>query len=142
MVRFRTFRNIKVVCIEILDELKQVTCRFDLSEFESVIRIRNSDFSLKKTRNILLTTTADCERRFSDINNNWFKNSFKTLTWYSIFISINDTQITDFNPRPYVKVWLGEHRLADSRLFDKGRQKIYQKGRNKYQKQFFINKFK
>lgn len=51
------------------DEVKRVTRRFGLSEFESIIdfRTRNAYSSLIKTLNILPTTTADCERGFFDM---------------------------------------------------------------------------
>jgi hypothetical protein len=51
------------------DEIKIVSQKLGLSEFESVVdfRLRNAS-SFMKALTILPTSTADCERGFSDMN--------------------------------------------------------------------------
>jgi hypothetical protein len=52
------------------DEVKIVSWKLGLSEFESVVdfRLRNASSSFMKALTILPTSTADCERGFSDMN--------------------------------------------------------------------------
>lgn len=52
------------------DEVKRVLRTLGFSEFESVVetRSRNVFSSFIKSLNILPTSSADCERGFSDIN--------------------------------------------------------------------------
>ncbi|KAE9521889.1 hypothetical protein AGLY_017696 [Aphis glycines] len=54
------------------DEVKRVSRKLGYSEFESVVdfRSRNASSSFMKALNILPTSTADCERGFSDTNVN------------------------------------------------------------------------
>lgn len=93
--------------------------RFGLSEFESLVnfRSRNASSDLIKTQNILPTTTSECERGFSDMNLT-ITDLRTRLTIENVsdlmFISINGSPVEDFNPRPYVKIWLRNHRSADS----------------------------
>ncbi|XP_050443891.1 uncharacterized protein LOC126847627 [Adelges cooleyi] len=124
------------------DEVKRVACRFGLSEFESVIdfRTRNAYSSLIKTLNILPTTTADCERGFSDMNLT-ITDLRTRLTIENVsdlmFIFINGPPIADFNPRPYVKVWLREHRSAVSALRGKRSEEINRPARQRVPKTIF-----
>jgi hypothetical protein len=52
------------------DEVKIVSRKLGLSEFESAVdfRLRNALSSFMKALIILPTSTADCERGFSDMN--------------------------------------------------------------------------
>lgn len=52
------------------EEVKRVSRRFGLSEFEILVnfRSRNASSDLIKTLNILPTTTSECERGISDMN--------------------------------------------------------------------------
>ncbi|XP_025411912.1 uncharacterized protein LOC112684554 [Sipha flava] len=94
-----------------------------------------------KSVTILPTSTADCERGFSDMNMTItdLRTSLNIENVSDlIFISTNGPSVADFNPRPYVKIWLKDHRSAVTALRDKERQESNDE--NKLQKMFFTNK--
>ncbi|XP_060859875.1 uncharacterized protein LOC132937054, partial [Metopolophium dirhodum] len=99
------------------------------SEFESVVdfRSRNVFSSCMKALNILPTSTADCERGFSDMNLT-ITDLRTRLNIENVsdlmFISINGPSVADFNPRPYIKIWLRDHRSAVSTPRGKERKEI------------------
>lgn len=96
------------------EEVKKVSRKLGLSEFESIVdfRSRNASSDFIKTLNILPTTISDCERGFSDMNLT-ITDLRTRLTIENVsdlmFISINSPTVEDFNPRPYVKIWLQDH---------------------------------
>ena len=111
------------------EEVKRVSRRFELSEFESLVnfRTRNASSDLIKTLNILPTTTSECERGFFDMNLTLTDlRTHLTIENVSdlIFISINDPPVEEFNPQPYVKIWLRDHRSANSAPRGKEKKKI------------------
>lgn len=129
------------------NEVKRVACRFGLPEFESIVdfRSRNASSTLLRILNILPTTTADCERGFSDMNLT-ITDLRARLTIENVsdlmFISINGPPVADFNPRPYVKIWLQDHRSASSA--PRGKVTEHQKADKEddaSRKTFFINIF-
>lgn len=94
--------------------------------------------------NILPTTTSDCERGFSDMN--LTITDLRTRLAIEnvsdlMFISINGPSVENFNPQPYVKVWLREHRSAESASRGKKRNDTDDK-EDQLRKQFFVNIFK
>lgn len=121
--------------------------RFGLSEFESLVsfRSRNASSDLIKTLNILLTTTSECERGFSDMNIT-ITDLRTRLTIENVsdlmFISINGPTVEDFNPQPYVKIWLQHHRSADSAPRGKAKKKKTLDKEDELIKQFLVNLFK
>ncbi|XP_060871359.1 E3 SUMO-protein ligase KIAA1586-like [Metopolophium dirhodum] len=126
------------------DEVKRVSRTLGFSEFESVVdfRSRNVFSSFMKALNILPTSTADCERGFSDMNLT-ITDLRTRLNIENVsdlmFISINGPSVADFNPRPYIKIWLRDHRSAVSTPRGKERKEIDDE--NKMQKLFFNNLF-
>jgi hypothetical protein len=56
-----------------------------------------------------------------------------------MFISTNGPLVADFNPRPYVKIWLKNHRSAV--LAPRGKERQESNDENKLQKMFFTNVF-
>jgi hypothetical protein len=88
------------------NEVKRVSRKLGLSEFESVL-----DF----------------------YSINAFSSFMKVLNL--MFISINGPSVADFNPRPYVKIWLKDHRSAVSDL--RGKERKESNDQNKWQKMFF-----
>lgn len=58
-----------------------------------------------------------------------------------MFISINGPPVEDFNPRPYVKIWLRNHRSAESAARGKEQKKNIDE-EDELRKQFFVNLFK
>ncbi|KAL4122948.1 hypothetical protein QTP88_015189 [Uroleucon formosanum] len=126
------------------DEVKRVSRTLGFSEFESVVdfRSRNVFSSFMKALNILPTSTADCERGFSDMNLTItdLRTSLNIENVSGLmFISINGPSVADFNPRPYIKIWLRDHRSAVSTPRGKERKEIDDE--NKMQKLFFNNLF-
>ncbi|XP_060842821.1 E3 SUMO-protein ligase KIAA1586-like [Rhopalosiphum padi] len=124
------------------DEVKRVSRTLGFSKFESVVdfRSRNVFSSFMKALNILPTSTADCERGFSDMNLTItdLRTSLNIENVSDLmFISINGPSIADFNPRPYIKIWLRDHRSAVSTPRGKERKEIDDE--NKMQKLFFNN---
>jgi hypothetical protein len=59
-----------------------------------------------------------------------------------MFISINGPPVEDFNPRPYVKIWLRNHRSADSVPRGKEQKKKTIDEEDELRQQFFVNLFK
>ncbi|KAL4104267.1 hypothetical protein QTP88_019576 [Uroleucon formosanum] len=101
------------------DEVKRVSRTLGFSELESVVdfRSRNVFSSFMKALNILPASTADCERGFSDMNLTItdLRTSLNIENVSDLmFISINGPSVADFNPRPYIKIWLRDHRSAVS----------------------------
>lgn len=126
------------------DEDKRVSRKLSLSEFESVVdfRSRNASSSFMKALNILPTSTADCERGFSDMNLTItdLRTSLNIENVSDLmFISINGPSVVDFNPLPYVKIWLKDHRSAVSA--PRGKERQESNDENKLQKMFFTNVF-
>jgi hypothetical protein len=126
------------------DEVKIVSRKLGVSKFESVVdfRLRNALSSFMKALTVLPTSTADCERGFSDMNLTItdLRTSLNIENVSDLmFISTNSPSVADFNPRPYVKIWLKDHRLAVSALQGKERQESNDE--NKLQKMFFTNVF-
>ncbi|XP_025198296.1 E3 SUMO-protein ligase KIAA1586-like, partial [Melanaphis sacchari] len=124
------------------DEVKRVSRTLGFSEFESVVdfRSRNVFSSFMKALNILPTSTADCEQGFSDMNLTItdLRTSLNIENVSDLmFISINGPSVADFNPRPYIKIWLRDHRSAVSTPRGKERKEIDDE--NKMQKLFFNN---
>lgn len=95
-----------------------------------------------KALNILPTSTADCERGFSDMNLTItdLRTSLNIENVSDLmFISINGPSVADFNPRPYVNIWLKDHRSAVSA--PRGKERKETKDDNKLQKFFFTHVF-
>jgi hypothetical protein len=97
-----------------------------------------------KALTILLTSTADCERGFSDMNLTItdLRTSLNIENVSDLmFISTNGPSVADFNPRPFVKIWLKDHRSAVSAPRGKKRQELNDE--NKLQKipMFFLDFF-
>jgi len=99
-----------------------------------------------KALNILPTSTVDYEQGFSNMNLT-ITDSRTSLNIENlsdlVFISINGPSVANLNPRPYVKIWLKDHRSAVSAPRGKERQKSNDE--NKLQKMFlpmyFLNVF-
>lgn len=102
-------------------EVKNIAQRFNLDEEQCIVdfRLKNLKSEFMKLIQVVVCSTAECERGFSCMNNIITDlRSVLLIPHVSnlMFISINGPALEKFQPESYVKLWLKEHRKATDKL--------------------------